>query len=154
MKLIASKKDLSPRIGRWFVKLSEYNYAIGHQKGENNAVADALSRHLVEEAIEMELTGLPTLGIIITTDWVAEMQRASDEVMTIRDKLETGDAKTHEKFTMIDARVYRTPNGRIRFYVPEELRYEIVSETHRNLCHMGIDKTMSTLKETHYFPKM
>ena len=154
MKLLASKKDLSPRIGRWFVKLSEYNYTIEYQKGENNAVADTLSRHPVEEAKEMELTGLPMLGITITTDWVAAMQRASNEIMNIRDKLEIGDAKTHEKFTMIDARDYRITKDRIRLYVPEELRYEIVSETHRNLCHMGIDKTMSALKETYYFPKM
>ena len=128
LKLLASKKDLSPRIGRWFVKLPEYTYTIEYQKGENNTVADALSRHPVEEAKEMELTGLPMLGITITTDWVAAIQRASDEIMTIRDKLERGDAKTHEKFTMLDARVYRTTKGRMRLYVPEELRYEIVSE--------------------------
>lgn len=94
------------------------------------------------------------LGITITTDWVAAMKRASDEIMLIRDQLESGVVKIHEKFTMINARVYRTTKGRMRLYVPEELRQEIVSEAHKNLCHMGIDKTLLALKETYYFPKM
>lgn len=33
LKLLASKADLGPRIERWFVKLSKYNYIIEYQKG-------------------------------------------------------------------------------------------------------------------------
>ncbi|KAK2577737.1 hypothetical protein KPH14_012765, partial [Odynerus spinipes] len=84
--------------------------------------ADALSRSPVEEAKEVELTGLPVLGIKISTDWVAAMQRGSKEIMDIRYKLEEGCTKTHEKFSMRNARVYRITKDRWRLYVPEELR--------------------------------
>lgn len=68
LKLLASKRDLKPRVGRWFVRLSEFDYVIDYQKGECNSVADALSRSPVEEAVETEVVGLPVLGITISTD--------------------------------------------------------------------------------------
>ncbi|KAK9711357.1 Zinc knuckle [Popillia japonica] len=45
LKMLQNKRDLSPRIGRWFVKLSEYNYTIEYHAGSINTVADALSRY-------------------------------------------------------------------------------------------------------------
>lgn len=83
------------------------------------------------EAIETEVEGLPVLGIKITTDWVAAMQRANQEILAVREKLEAGDVETHRKFTMCNARVYKITKGRWRLYAPDELRYDIVSETHR-----------------------
>lgn len=82
------------------------------------------------------------------------MQRASQEILRVREKLESGDSETHEKFTMYKARVYRITKGRWRLYLPAELRYDIVSEAHKTLCHMGIDKTLAAVKEAYYFPKM
>lgn len=156
LKLLESKRDMNPRIARWFVRLSEFNYTIEHISGSINRVADSLSRYPVEEAKEIELFGLPVLGISITTDWVAAMQRNSEEILSVRNKLEEGDSTTHEKFTMYNSRVYKKSKkeDKWRLYVPVELRLELISEAHRNLAHMGIDKTLLKLKETYYFPKM
>jgi hypothetical protein len=41
-----------------------------------------------------------------------------------------------------------------RLYVPESLRFDIVSTAHRELSHLGIDKTLGRVKETYYFLKM
>jgi transposase InsO family protein len=154
LKMLANKRDLSPRIGRWFVKLSEFNYKIEYHKSSQNMHADSLSRNPVYDSTETELTGLPILGITINTDWIAAMQRDSEEILLIRDKLEAGDRETHEKFSMDRARVYRVTKGRWRLYVPTELRYDLVGEAHRALAHLGIDKTLNKVKETYYFPKM
>lgn len=72
LKLLAKKRDLNPRIGRWFVKLSEFSYTIEYHKGVFNGVADALSRNPVDEDQETDIVELPVLGIAINTDWVAE----------------------------------------------------------------------------------
>ena len=77
LELLENKRDLSPRIGRWFVKLSEFRYKIEYLKGTNNNVADALSRNPMEPSEEVELVGVPVksvLGIRITTDWVAAIK--------------------------------------------------------------------------------
>lgn len=55
LKLLADKRDLSPRIGRWFLKLSEFQYKIEYLKGENNVVADALSRNSVEPGQSVDI---------------------------------------------------------------------------------------------------
>lgn len=154
LKMLANKRDLNPRIGRWFVRLSEYNYTIEYHKGSTNVVADALSRNPVEAPEDVEVKGLPIMGISISTDWVAAMQRDCNEIASIREKLEQGDRPTHDKFTLINCRVYRCKSGRLRLYVPEPLRSELVSETHKELMHLGIEKTLSKLKENYYFPKM
>lgn len=44
LKLLATKRDLKPRVGRCFVRLAEFNYVIEYHKGESNTIADALSR--------------------------------------------------------------------------------------------------------------
>lgn len=146
LKLLESKRDMNTRIARWFVRLSEFNYTIEHISGSINRVADSLSRYPVEEAKEMELVGLPVLGISITTDWVAAMQRNSKEILSVRNKLEEGDSATHEKFTMFNSRVYKKSKkeDKWRLFVPVELRLELISEAHRNLPHMGINKTVHT----------
>lgn len=117
-------------------------------------IADALSRNPVEESLNSQIAELPVFGITINIDWIAAMQRASVEIMTVRDKLEAGDVNTHSKCTMYKARVYRATKGRWRLYVPEELRYDIVSKTHKTLNHIGIDKTLAAVKEAYYFPGM
>ena len=63
LKLLASKRDMSPRIGRWFVKLSEFNYTIEYQKGKENMIADLLSRNHIEEGSEIDADGLPVIPI-------------------------------------------------------------------------------------------
>ncbi|XP_076291058.1 uncharacterized protein LOC143214206 [Lasioglossum baleicum] len=112
LKMLGSKRDLNPRIGRWFVKLSEFDYSIEYHTAKQNDVADVLSRNPVEEARETVVTGLPVLGIKINTDWIAAMQRADAEILALRDRLEAGERDAHDKFTMYNARVYKITKGR------------------------------------------
>lgn len=154
LRFLESKREMSPRIARWFMKLSEFCYDIEYCKGALNQVADALSRNPVDESEETEIAQLHVYGITISTDWIAAMQRQSNEILEIREKLEAGDAATHEKFTNYNQRVYKTTKNKWRLYVPVELRYELIAETHKNLAHLGIDKTLHKLKESYYFPHM
>lgn len=123
-------------------------------KGEHNVVADGLSRFPVEPGEETPIVGMPILGINVNTNWIAAMQGSCPEILAIRDKLEEGDAESHNKLSMANARVYKITKCRWRLYVPNELRNEIVAMTHKSLAHLGIDKTLMKLKETYYFPGM
>lgn len=154
LKLLAEKRDLSPRIGRWFLKLSEYNYKIEYVKGSEHRVPEALSRNPTEEADEPEVANLQIFGIKINTDWVAALQRSSVEVVTILEKLSAKEAGVCDKYAVDNGRFYRVKGGRWRLYLPEDLRFDVVSEAHRELTHLGVDKTMSKVKENYYFPKM
>lgn len=39
LNILANKRDLNSQIGRWFVKLLEFDYVNEYQKGANNDVA-------------------------------------------------------------------------------------------------------------------
>jgi len=154
LKLLADKRDLNPRIGRWFMKLSEYQYKIEHLKGDRNLIANALSRSPVESEQSVEVASLNVFGIKITTDWVAALQKDDEEVAGMIAKIEANDPTTKGKYVIENSRLYRMTEGRWRLYLPIDLRYDVVSTTHRELVHLGIDKTLSKLKEHFYFPKM
>lgn len=47
LKWLFNHKDPSSKLQRWRLKLEEYEYEIGYQKGKLNAAADALSRYPV-----------------------------------------------------------------------------------------------------------
>lgn len=154
LKLLEHKRDLNPRIGRWFIRLSEYQYKIEYHTGSINVVADALSRFPVEDSVDMEVVGLPIMHINISTDWVAAMQRTDPEIISIVKQLESGDANAHAKFTLCKGRVYRISKNKYRLFVPSDLKYDIVSEAHRDSNHLGVDKTLEKIKECYYFPKL
>lgn len=124
--MLAYKRDLNPPISRWFVKFFEFAHMIEYNKGVNNEVADLLSRNPVEEAEEMNNTGLPVLGIKINTDWFPALQRTCSEVKAVIEKLEEGDRATHVKFTLNSGRVYKiTKSGKRQLYVPMDLGYDV-----------------------------
>jgi len=154
LKLLADKRDLNPRIGWWFIKLSEYQYKIEHFKGDRNLIADALSRSPVESEQSVEVASLNVFGIKITTDWVAALQKDDEAVAGMIAKMETNDPITKHSNVIENSRLYRITEWRWRLYLPVDLRYDVVNTTHRELVHLGIDKTLSKLKEHFYFPKM
>lgn len=52
LKTAATKKDLVPRIGRWWLQLQEFTLEIEHRPGTKMAYADALSRNSVTTTTE------------------------------------------------------------------------------------------------------
>lgn len=112
LKLLENKRDLSPRIGRWFVKLSEFRYKIEYQRGDSNQVADALSRNPVGESEDTAIAGFPVLEVRMNTDWVAAMQRGDPDILQVWNQLEDGEQQTHEKFTVYNAKVYKVRKGK------------------------------------------
>ncbi|KAJ8914430.1 hypothetical protein NQ315_017526 [Exocentrus adspersus] len=118
---------------------------------ESQIVLDLLNEN--KQLVARKLS-VPVMGITITTDWVAALQRADDEILAVKAKLEEGDTDTRKKFTLYKGRVYRTSKGWWRLYVPQDIRHELVIEAHNSLMHLGIDKTVAKLKESYYFPKM
>lgn len=136
------------------MKLSEFNYTIEYIRGDKHLVPDALSRGPVESASDTEVASLHVFNIRITTDWVAALQRSDKEVSNIITKIEAKDPSVENKYIVESGRLYRLTDGRWRLFLPEELRYDVVSITHRELSYLDIDKTLNKVKECFYFPKM
>lgn len=70
------------------------------------------------------------------------------------EKLNSKEKSVCEKYTIDNGRLYHVKGGRWRLFLPEDLRYDVVSVAHRELAHLGIDKTIEKVKKHYYFPKM
>ena len=44
LKWLTTMKEPQPRLARWIIELSEYNYHVEYKPGKHNGNADALSR--------------------------------------------------------------------------------------------------------------
>jgi len=58
------KNLLKTRIGRWALKLQEYDCKILYRAGSKNVIADCLSRKLFEKVLDTtEIVEIPTFGV-------------------------------------------------------------------------------------------
>lgn len=156
LRTTMTKRDLVPRIARWWIQLQEYDCEIVYRPGNKMSHVDALSRHPTDPAIT-ESHVLDVLNIE-SDNWLSTAQTVDDEIKKLKDILENPDLKkiidTHTNYTLKDGRVYRIVEGESRWVVPKAMRWQILKRNHDDIGHFSFDKTLSRIKSTYWFPKM
>lgn len=79
------------------------------------------------------------------------IQDKDETISSIRTELEKNDSKW---FEMRDGLVYRKDKRGLLFYVPRSMEQSVIRTCHDELGHVGIDKTISALAKTYWFPEM
>lgn len=141
---INSKCERSPRQSRHLDFIAQYSTDIRHVKGEDNVVADALSR-LEDASVNTIETNLRSL---------AEAQTDDEELKTIL-KRDTKSFKL-EKITIPGTNETLwcdTSMGKSRPYIPTNHRRNIFSQLH-NLSHPGIRGSRKLISERFFWPQM
>lgn len=159
LRTTLSKRDLIPRIARWWVQFQEFNCEIEYRPGCRMSHADALSRNPVGEAKDdSHVLDVLTVG---TDDWIATVQSNDDEIARIREIL--NDPKSNQVLDVI--KNYKLKNGKVyrivgkeendlRWVVPKGVRWQIAKINHDDLGHFGFDKTFARIQQIYWFPKM
>ncbi|CAH2218004.1 jg19309 [Pararge aegeria aegeria] len=81
------KRDLIPRIARWWIQLQEYDCTIEYRPGARMTHADALSRNPVSNPVS-EQHILDVLPIQVSNeDWISTVQSADEEIKKIKQTL-------------------------------------------------------------------
>lgn len=71
-----SKKDLLPRVARWWLEIQDFNFTVEYRLGTRMRHVDALSRCPIEEInCQVDIT---------EGDWVLAAQLQDDQILTIR----------------------------------------------------------------------
>lgn len=65
IKCAANKKELVPKIARWWLQLQEFSFEVQHRAGAQMAHIDALSRNAVADQPVSEKTDMFVLRMII-----------------------------------------------------------------------------------------
>ncbi len=131
---LMNRKDLSKKLLRWTMLLSDYNYTIEHVPGEENVMADTLSRMESANAVT------DTNEAINWPDKIKEAQQ---------------NAKEAEKASWARSSLIHMQNGlwkrEMMLVVPEgPLRPKILAHAHR--FHGGEHQTLAFAKEIGWWP--
>ncbi|GFW01007.1 retrovirus-related Pol polyprotein from transposon 17.6 [Trichonephila clavipes] len=161
---LTNGKNLSSRMIRWALKLSEFNIEWEHRPGVQNVVADLLSRNPVDsvEGSQISCAALRALAIHSREQFIKE-QREDPELGHIYRYLENPDdgsvnATVCESwsldFKLINGLLfyakYFSTLGELRVYIPGSLRKDIMKEFHDLPLagHLGKRKTYLKLRDT------
>ncbi|GFW60973.1 transposon Tf2-8 polyprotein [Trichonephila clavipes] len=167
---LTNGKNLSSRMIRWALKLSEFNIEWEHRPGVQNVVADLLSRNPIDsvEGSQISCAALRALAINSREQFIME-QREDPELGHIYRYLENPDDGSvnatvceswSQDFKLINGLLfyakYFSNLGELRVYIPGSLRKDIMKEFHDLPLagHLGKRKTYLKLRDTCYFPFM
>lgn len=148
-----TKKDLLPRVARWWLEVQDFNFKIEYRPGTKMVHVDALSRNLRPEidVCQIDLT---------EGDWLEAAQAQDDQLSRIRQILESGreDRETKQYFqeyTVKKGKVYRKlEDGTQKWVVPRDVRWQICRLNHDDMGHFGAEKTLKKIRENYWFANM
>ncbi|XP_059055505.1 uncharacterized protein LOC131849440 [Achroia grisella] len=159
LRTTMTKRDLIPRIARWWIQLQEFDCEIEYRAGSAMQHADALSRNPVGEP-ENDIHILDVLNTNID-DWIATVQSNDEEICRIKDVLGNSEsaevADILKNYKVKNDKVFRitgSSGSDLRWVVPKGVRWQILKMNHDDLGHFGFDKTLARIQETFWFPKM
>lgn len=160
LKTAMNKKELIPRIARWWLKMLEFDYEINHRSGKLMQHVDTLSRHPNEDAQEPDVVEMNVLKISIDdSDWLYSLQLQDESIAKIAQCLKKPPNNVEEKqmhidYLLKDGRVYRRDENNLRLYVPKGVRNRVLTHSHDMMGHFSERKTLDHLKSRYWFPRM
>lgn len=153
------KRDLIPRIARWWVQLQEYDCTIEYRPGLRMSHVDALSRNPVDTIESDCSTRLDVLAVEKgEQDWISTVQSADEEIKKIKEILSDPNSEQlldiHRNYKLKNNRVYRIVGDEIKWLVPKGVRWQILKMNHDDVGHCGYDKTLQRIRKNYWFNKM
>lgn len=157
-----TKRDLIPRIARWWLQISEFDFDIQYRPGCSMSHVDALSRNPVPNTshvdASIEAVEFPNVLKITTENWLQTLQLADPEIVRISKILKpeiSEEVKDIRKnYVIKDHLVYRKVNEELRLVVPRNARWQICKINHDDIGHFGVSKTLERIQGKYWFPKL
>lgn len=147
LKATQQKKDLLPRVARWWMYLQDFDFALEYRKGTSMAHADYLSRNPVNvcEARKQQ-------------NWAQMAQAADEETQRLVQNLTDGQLDSTRYVHKNGLLYYKhSPVGKeskLLCYVPKGHRLSLLRIFHDEHDHVGVDKTLDLIKNHFWFPSM
>ena len=161
----------SGRLSRWAMTLQEYDIEIKFRRGNNNSVADCLSR-LVGEANVVATVEPSSEGDKpeVLDNMIRHLQRDDAELADLIEYLESGNLPTDETlsrkivtescyYTLIDGLLYYV-NSKLTLsellVIPQKLRIEILQAFHDDVtaAHFGFQRTYDKIRRRYFWRNM
>jgi transposase InsO family protein len=157
LRTTLTKRDLVPRIARWWLDITEFTFEIEHRPGTRMAHVDALSRNTTQETGNFDNSTM-TVYNISKENWLLTLQIADPDISRIYKilKPETNDEikDIKENYIIKNHAVYKKIGNDMRLVVPRNARWQICRSYHDELGHLGFSKTVDKIQSQFWFPKL
>lgn len=148
LKATQQKKDLIPRVARWWIYLQDFDFTIEYRKGIMIPHADYLSRN---PQVSVNQISKPR-------NWAQIAQGADNETRDLLQKLQEGALDPTRYVVHNDLLCYRyTPVGedpRLLCFIPRGHRLSLLRVFHDEHEHIGVDKTVDLILKHFWFPSL
>lgn len=145
LKCTQRKKDLLPRVARWWIYLQDFNFELEYRKGVLLQHADYLSRNPVS-----------VCEIKKPQTWAQIAQAADEETQAIIQKLDDGTMDNTRYVKRNDLLLYKYDtvgeSSRYLCYVPKGHRLSLLRIFHDEHQHIGVEKTTDLILKYFWFP--
>lgn len=159
LRTTLTKRDLVPRIARWWLLLQEYNFNIEYRPGESMRHVDALSRNPVPDSDHNEPDDMRAFEImnVTTADWLQSVQMSDPKLKLVKTMLQTESKEIKDiinNYKIKDDKLYRKVGNSLKWVVPNSARWRVCQLNHDEAGHFATDKTLDKIKQDYWFPKM
>ena len=165
-KNLTYKQFNTERVMRWRLILEEFGPELIYIKGENNIVADALSRldiqptRVLDEIQLAELYGLddsdlPENAFPLNYKNIAKSQHDDKLLMnTLQKSLQVDNSPYHIKVFRGGGKTRELVCYKEKIVIPVSLRLRVVQWYHLQLCHPGETRTEQTIRQHFWWPTL
>lgn len=155
LRATLTKRDLIPRIARWWIVIQEYNFDIQYKPGHTMSHVDALSRNPQPGEIDVTYDSVPSILRITQEDWLHSLQLNDPNIQRIRNLLEDKEyAEVKKNYTVKNNKLFRVVNNELKWVVPKSARFQLCKLNHDDIGHFSLEKTFHKISKDFWFPKM
>lgn len=153
------KRDLIPRVARWWISMQEFNFTIDYRPGKAMAYVDALSRNPpAGDQQNSSVNKVDEVLIVADDNWLSTVQQVDSEIQRkisiLQDPESANVIDTSKNYVVKNGKLYRLTDEGERWVVPKGVRWQILKQCHDDIGHFAFDKTLAKVKETYWFSKM
>lgn len=166
LRTTLTKRDLIPRIARWWLQLQEFQFDIEYREGTKMCHVDALSRNPTvgpqgdDNSVVNEF--FPNVMQIQSENWLLTLQLGDEEIRRTRDILNSKEKieeikSIKDNFVIEENQLFRyidDDKKEKRWVVPKGARWQICKLNHDDIGHFAFEKTYDRIKKNYWFPKM
>lgn len=156
IKSTMTKKDLSPRVARWWTFMQDFQFDIQYKKGKFISHVDFLSRNPVSAPLERRHyheVNFIEADNVSPESWLKIAQTNDSETQTLMSQLQAGNLDSNQYVIKNNLLHYKTsPDAEPRLFVPKGCRIKILKLFHDENCHVGFDKVLHKIRQYFWFP--
>lgn len=140
-----TKRDMIPRIGRWWLELLEFDFKVVYRPGKHMQHADALSRNPVDTVLHLE-----------QTTWVAAVQQADPKVYVLIKSLSSSgqEGEVQNDYCLVEGLLCKLVDGKTKIVIPKSVRWRVVKMFHDDNGHMCSEKVIKLIRKKYWFEKL